>query len=240
MDWAAYTDSFTNVMHERPTIQEWVDETVREILVKRPKKVVEMGCGKGMILFKVVGGASCVEEYVGCDLSRLAVKYVEQIFKSHVAPTLSQKCRLSTHVRDASNVAGLADQSFDAVVCNGVSMYFPSVGYLVDVLRAGLPKLKRAGSVYHFGDVISLDHYKLFLLRRARFFTHSFEEIQRPEIRESILASGKDRCYAQELFYALQLGDRLPGVAAVEVQLKHGAIMSEFNRCTFIHLNQFN
>ena len=153
MDWAAYTDSFTNVMHERPTIQEWVDETVREILVKRPKKVVEMGCGKGMILFKVAG-ASCVEEYVGCDLSRLAVKHVERVFKSHVAPTLSHECRLSTHVRDASNFAGLADQGFDAVVCNGVSMYFPSVGYLVDVLRAGLPKLKRAGSVYHFGDVI--------------------------------------------------------------------------------------
>ena len=43
MDWAAYTDSFTNVMHERPTIQEWVDETVREIL-----EAAEEGCGDGL------------------------------------------------------------------------------------------------------------------------------------------------------------------------------------------------
>ena len=30
MDWAAYTDSFTNEMHERPTIQEhkWTDRTL--------------------------------------------------------------------------------------------------------------------------------------------------------------------------------------------------------------------
>ena len=80
MDWAAYTDSFTNEMHERPTIQEWVEETVNEVLAKQPKRVVEMGCGKGMILFKVAS-APCVEEYVGCDLSRLAVKHVERVFK---------------------------------------------------------------------------------------------------------------------------------------------------------------
>ena len=67
MDWAAYTDSFTNVMHERPTIQEWVDETVREILVKRPKKVVEMGCGKGMILYRVAEKPFCKS----CDRTRL-------------------------------------------------------------------------------------------------------------------------------------------------------------------------
>ena len=108
MDWAAYTDSFTNVMHERPTIQEWVDETVREILVKRPKKVVEMGCGKGMILFKVAG-ASCVEEYVGCDLSRLAVKHVERVFKSHVAPTGSTtRCFISCRLTKYCNVVSSA------------------------------------------------------------------------------------------------------------------------------------
>ena len=36
MDWAAYTDSFTNEMHERPTIQEWVDETVPNLAWATP------------------------------------------------------------------------------------------------------------------------------------------------------------------------------------------------------------
>lgn len=129
MDWAAYTDSFTNEMHERPTIAEWVDETAKEVLAKQPKKVVEMGCGKGMILFKVAA-AECVEEYVGCDLSRLAVKHVERVWKSHIAPPGSgcrnEATRLETHVRDASNFGGLGDEKYDAIICNGVSMYFPS------------------------------------------------------------------------------------------------------------------
>ena len=230
MDWAAYTDSFTNEMHERPTIAEWVDETVLEVLAKQPRRVVEMGCGKGMILFKVAA-APCVEEYVGCDLSRLAVKHVERVWKSHVAtPESGVQCALSTHVRDASNFAGLADKGYDAVVCNGVSMYFPSASYLVDVLLAGLPKLDPNRGIYHFGDVISREHYKSFLLRRARFFTHTYDELQSQSARDDLFSSAKDRCFEQELFFALQLADRLPGVAAVEVQLKHGKIMSEFNR----------
>ena len=138
MDWAAYTDSFTNEMHERATIQEWVDETAKEINYFKPKRLIEMGCGKGMILFKVAG-APCVTEYVGCDLSRLAVKHVERVFHSHVATKDSGvACQLSTHVRDASNFAGLADKHFDAVVCNGVSMYFPSADYLASVVKNAL------------------------------------------------------------------------------------------------------
>ena len=235
MDWAAYTDSFTNEMHERPIV-EWVDETVREIVGRAPKSVVEMGCGKGMILYKVAS-APCVAEYVGCDLSRLAVKYVERVWSSHVARPPEAcaageepiACDLSTFVRDASNFGGLRDEGYDAVVCNGVSMYFPSASYLVDVLQAGLPKIAPGGA-YHFGDVISKDHYNLFLLRRSRHFEGTFESLQDQATRQKLLASAKDRCFDQELFFALQAGGMLPGVAAVEVQLKHGAIMSEFTR----------
>ena len=48
----AYTDSFTED-HERDTIREWVNETVAEMLITCPSSVVEMGCGKGMILYRV-------------------------------------------------------------------------------------------------------------------------------------------------------------------------------------------
>eukprot|EP00306_Pavlova_sp_CCMP459_P010017 CAMPEP_0185186564 /NCGR_PEP_ID=MMETSP1140-20130426/4141_1 /TAXON_ID=298111 /ORGANISM="Pavlova sp., Strain CCMP459" /LENGTH=44 /DNA_ID= /DNA_START= /DNA_END= /DNA_ORIENTATION= len=36
MDWASYYDSFTGKMHERPTIEEWVDVTVQEVLARKP------------------------------------------------------------------------------------------------------------------------------------------------------------------------------------------------------------
>ena len=114
-----------------------------------------------------------------------------------------------------SNFAGLADQGFDAVVCNGVSMYFPSVGYLVDVLRAGLPKLKRAGSVYHFGDVISLDHYKRLHPAPRALLPALLRGDPAPRVRVHPRV-WQGPLLAQELFYALQLSGRLPRVAAVE------------------------
>ena len=52
MDWASYYDSFTGKMHARPTIEEWVHETVAEINERKPTSIIEMGCGKGMILFR--------------------------------------------------------------------------------------------------------------------------------------------------------------------------------------------
>ena len=92
------------------------------MLAWSPKRVVEMGCGKGMIAFRVAADP-CVTELVACDLSRLATEYVERVFHSHVATTgggtspnssassdrSEVTCSLSTHVRDASNFAGLAD-----------------------------------------------------------------------------------------------------------------------------------
>ena len=86
-------------------------------------------------------------------------------------------CSLSTHVRDASNFAGFPDRGVAAVVCNGVTMYFPSASYLVEVLANGLPKLRttpergappgRAPGIYHVGDVISMQHIELFVLRQV-------------------------------------------------------------------------
>ena len=246
MDWAAYTDSFTGAMHERPTIEEWVQETVVEVATYEPAHVVEMGCGKGMILFKL-GMLPTTRSYVGCDLSRLAIGHVDRVWAKLLSERIAAQngegnaypvrpatppdaCSLSTYVRDASNFAGLADGAYDAFLCNGVSMYFPSAAYLKEVLCNGLPKIKQNGGKLHFGDVISLEHIELFLLRKARHAGTSFEQLQEPEQRQQLIAQAKDRVFSFLLFYALLLNGALPGVAAVEIQLKHGAIMSEFSR----------
>eukprot|EP00966_Prymnesium_polylepis_P305125 7050546-Prymnesium_polylepis.1 len=83
----------------------------------------------------------------------------------------------------------------------------------------------------HLGDVISKDAYFLFLLRTARLMSDaSFESLQQPPTRDALVAGAKDRTYDHRLFYELLLRGLLPGVAAVEVQLKHGGVMSEFTR----------
>jgi SAM-dependent methyltransferase len=48
-----------------------------------------------------------------------------------------------------------ADRSLDTVICNGVSMYFPSADYLTEVIRESLRALQPGGSFF-LGDVRSL------------------------------------------------------------------------------------
>jgi SAM-dependent methyltransferase len=233
LDWAAYTDSFTGLMHERETIAEWVDETVDEILEAKPKRVIEMGCGKGMILFRVAK-APYVEEYQGADLAKQALQHVERTWLSHFdAKEMGPKghAKLSTHVRDASNFSGFPQDSYEAVVCNGVTMYFPSAAYLVDVCNNGLARCTRQGGIFHMGDVIWKQSHPLFVVRSARKMGgKSFEELQAPGVAAGLLAAAKDRVFDHNLFYELHARGMLPGVAAVEIQLKHGKIMSEFTR----------
>ena len=73
---------------------------------------------------------------------------------TRAAPThaRSDTCSLSTHVRDASNFAGFPEpRGVAAVVCSGVTMYFPSASYLVEVLANGLPKLRRRSAARRRG-----------------------------------------------------------------------------------------
>mmetsp|Transcript_3085 Transcript_3085/g.10153 ORF Transcript_3085/g.10153 Transcript_3085/m.10153 type:complete len:1502 (-) Transcript_3085:463-4968(-) len=231
MDWASYYDSFTGKMHERPTIEEWVQVTVEEVLERKPTAIIEMGCGKGMIIFRTAA-SPLVTKAIGADLSRLAIEHVERTWKSHFAQTNVGPAglgKLSTYVRDASNFAGFPDASFSAVVINGVSLYFPSAAYQIDVLLNGLAKLQ-PGGCFHLGDVRSLVHQRLFCVRKARHLGASFEEVQGQAAQEALVLKDKDRSYHHHLFYALHLRGALPGVCAVEVQLKRGAIMSEFTR----------
>jgi SAM-dependent methyltransferase len=224
---------FAGKMHERETIAEWVEETVLEILAAEPKRVIEMGCGKGMILFQVARHPDVVE-YAGADLAKQALQHVERTWLSHfdaqeLGPAGHGK--LSTHVLDASNFASFAPGAYDAVVCNGVTMYFPSAAYLVEVLTNGLARVKPAAGILHLGDVIWQPAHPLFVVRSARRMGgKSFAELQEPGAAASLLAAAKDRAFDHALFYELHARGRLPGVVAVEVQLKHGAIMSEFTR----------
>ena len=94
-----------------------------------------------------------------------------------------------------------------------------------------IPEVSYSLPPLHLGDIISLDAHPLFVLRSARLVGgSSFEDLQDPTIRTQLMEAAKDRCYDHTLFYVMHARGLLPGVAAVEVQLKNGSIMSEFTR----------
>ena len=94
------------------------------LLDRKPRRVLEMGCGNGMILFR---GAQLpgIETYLGADLSTEATQYIDRVLKGEaIGPLPHVTCRSPVGAHESDKF--MQDQ-LDTIVCNGVSMYFPSL-----------------------------------------------------------------------------------------------------------------
>ncbi len=72
---AGWNSSFTGEPIPAPEMAQWVETTLEDVRRLDPKRVLEIGCGTGMILF---GLADECAEYWGTDLSRGALAYIER------------------------------------------------------------------------------------------------------------------------------------------------------------------
>ncbi|HLL45779.1 MAG TPA: amino acid adenylation domain-containing protein, partial [Longimicrobiaceae bacterium] len=68
-----WDSSYTGEPIPAEEMREWVDDTVGRLRELRPRRVLEIGCGTGLLLFRLAPGC---EEYWGCDLSSAAIAYL--------------------------------------------------------------------------------------------------------------------------------------------------------------------
>lgn len=243
LNWSGYIDTYTGVTHLEPVIKEWVEWCCEQVASHRdvfernradgrPSCVVELGCGNGMLLFRlapVVGEASR-GRYIGTDISATALAYVRQMRKRPEYASLGiELAQLAAHELDS--VCG--PEECDVVLCNGVTMYFPDVPYLVDCMKMGVAHARPGGHVI-YGDVQSKRHH---LALRAHVET--FQRLGEPETTAaSLLRAVHEMASHEELSYfddsLFSRMDRVGGfgdrVARVELRLKRGWWQSEFNR----------
>ena len=154
LNFSGYGNSYTPGRVHRPeVVREWVETICERIAGLRPRRALELGCGNGMILLRI---AKLCERYVGTDLSANAIDYVRDLITSHPDFILPH-CELD--IAGAHEAARFSDKRLDTVVCNGVSMYFPSADYLTSVVENSLTAV-RPGGHFFLGDV------RNFLLHR--------------------------------------------------------------------------
>jgi len=119
-DIVGWHSSYTGQPLAPPVMAEWVQATVQRLQSLQPRRVLEVGCGTGLLLLRL---APACEAYVGTDFSAAAL--------AGLAPKVAALPQVSLLRRSADQVQGLAPGSFDLVLLNSVVQYFPSVGYLV-------------------------------------------------------------------------------------------------------------
>lgn len=216
---AGWTSSYTGEPIPETEMHEWVEHTVQRIKNLGPKRVLEIGFGSGLLLFRV---APSSERYMGVDFSQGAVDLVQrQLLKNK----LSQVTVMQGTADDLSRIeAG----SVDTVILNSVLQYFPNVDYLLRVLEGAVKCLASGGKIL-VGDVRSFALLKAF--HASVEAKRSPDEITRSEFNQRLqarLENESELAIAPVFFAALK--DYLPRIKHVEIKLKRGNFHNEMTR----------
>ena len=216
---AGWRSSYTGDPIPEAQMREWIACTIERIQRLRPRRVLELGCGTGMVLF---GIAPSCELYHGIDLSATALARVKaEADRRGLGGVVLEQ-------RAADTLASLEGGPFDTIVINSVAQYFPSVEYLMEVLAAAIGRLAPGGTIF-VGDVRHRALLEVMLseieLQNATSDTPAGELQARLRKR---LDEEPELVLDPNLF--LSLRQRLPEIEDVQVELKLGRQPSEMTR----------
>ncbi|MFC7728346.1 amino acid adenylation domain-containing protein [Actinomadura keratinilytica] len=205
-------------------MREWRDATVERVLALRPRRVLEIGVGSGLILSAV---APHCESYWGTDLSEEAVAVLRR--RAAADPALAGRVEL--RAQPAHDTGGLPRGHFDTIVVNSVVQYFPSADYLVRVLRSAVELLAPGGSVF-VGDVRDLRTLRCLraaveVARRGGHVEPSAVPRLRAAVEQAVHWEG-ELLLDPDFFAAL--ARTVDGVHRVDVRIKRARHHNELSR----------
>ena len=227
---SGWNSSYTGKAIPDSEMREWVESTVSRILLGKPQRVLEIGCGSGLLLFRV---APHCQEYWGADYSSATIRNLERLCGEIEG---LENVRL-LH-KTADNFEGIPQGAFDTVVVNSVVQYFPSVDYLLQVLEGAMTAIASQGKIF-VGDVRSLPlllpYHAAVQLARAES-DRTVEQWQQ-QVHQTVSAE-EELLIDPRFFIALQ--QRFPQITWVEIQPKRGHAQNELTQFRYdvtLHLS---
>jgi amino acid adenylation domain-containing protein len=207
-----------------PEMHVWAEGIIQQVLHTRPRRVMEIGCGSGMLMFRI---APHCEAYLGTDISKVSLDSVRQRISEH-----GERFRhIQLEQRPADDFSGLEPASFDAIVLSSVVQYFPSLDYLLHVLENSVRLVRPGGAVY------VCDARSLSLLEAFHASVELFKAEPELAVRElarrvrTALAQENELFLAPELFSSIR--ERLGRVTHTEVRIQRGRATNELNKFRF-------
>jgi amino acid adenylation domain-containing protein/non-ribosomal peptide synthase protein (TIGR01720 family) len=213
-DFSGWDSSYDGRPIPVEAMREWRETTVARIRELKPRRVLEIGIGTGLLLGQL---APDCESYWGTDF---AAPVIEKL-RVELAADPERYGRVELRCQPAEVVDGLPTGYFDTVVINSVIQYFPSADYLTDVLSAALDLVVPGGRVF-VGDVRNLRLLELF---------HTDTQLTRSDAdtADAVLrAAGRAQSLEKELLLAPEYFSTLG--AAVTLLAKSGADHNELTR----------
>ena len=221
---AGWNDSFTGGAIPAADMQEWLDDIAQVILSQKPKHVLEIGCGTGMIYYQL---APHIESYAGVDLSEVSVAQIRRHVSQHPAQFPD------THLRScgAHEVKPDEMEKTDTVIMNSVIQYFPGEDYLTRIIADNIVRLEGSGRII-LGDVRD---YRLLYAFKSRLSLAKLQE--RAAVTEfswlvdQEMMKEEELCFTPDYFY--QLPEQFPEISHVEIRWKEGDYVNELSLYRF-------
>jgi SAM-dependent methyltransferase len=217
----SWNSSYTGLPIPAEEMREWVDQTVERILARSPRRVLEIGCGTGLLLWRVA--PSC-DRYTATDFSKTVISRLE----AQLTGGVRQLPQVELKHRAAHEFDSIEPAAYDAVVLNSVVQYFPGIDYLVGVLRSAVTAVAPGGFIL-IGDVRSLPlleaYHTSVQLHRASDPTAVAELQQR--VRRQIVQ--EEELVIDPGFFTA-VARHLPAITRVIVRLKRGRHHNELTR----------
>jgi amino acid adenylation domain-containing protein len=220
----SWVSSYTGEQLPAEEMRIWVDKTVSNIRKFGASRVVEVGCGTGLLLTRLA--ANC-DRYVGLDFSAEVLDRLKS-YSSQREDLNHVELRQGL----AHDLSFLADNSVDLVILNSVVQYFPSVDYLLDVLTEAARVTRDGGHIF-VGDVrnmllMNAYHASVQLTGKSQRAATA-AELQR-KIQE---AQQKEEELVLDPRLFEELGKRWKKIGHAEVSLKPGNYDNELTRFRF-------
>jgi amino acid adenylation domain-containing protein len=225
-DCIGWDSNYTGAPLPEADMREYVDTAVDRILALKPRRLLEIGCGTGLLMFRLV--AIC-EYYAGIDLSVAAIDRLRHLQRSgDLCERVPGYSAAQFKCCRADQFLEFFDTDFDVAIFPSVVQYFPSLDYLHHVLSNLAARLSPSGSIF-LGDVRNLELLEAFHTSVQLFKADSEQPVK--ELRRRIkrgLAHEQELCIAPAYFRTLP--ERISGISAVKILPKRGRHLNEMSR----------
>ncbi len=218
LNFAGWKSSYTGKSIPADEMREWLQNTIQTILQQQPQQVLEIGCGTGLLYYKL---ADHITKYTGTDISKTSVNQIsEKIKKTEKTYPITNLTVCAAHETSLPN-----NEKVDTVIINSVIQHFPGEEYLSSVIDKSIIALKGKGQII-IGDVRDLRLLKLF---KSRLFLYNstanvdikefIYNIDQELIKEELL------CVSPEYFY--NLTSLYPEITHIDIHWKQGDYQNE-------------
>ena len=214
-----WNSSYTGQPLPPEEMQEQVEQTVNRILSRTPRRFIEIGCGTGMLLFRI---APYTSTYVASDFSEKVLNYIEQVLATRPMP------QVRLYQQAAHEVTSISPETFDTVVLNSIVQYFPSVHYLLRVLTEALTLLEPGGFLF-VGDVRNKVLHRAYCTSVELYKAPA--SLSKEELRQRVqqrMLEEEELLVDPAFFQLLQRSQ--PQIGQTQILLKRGRTSNELTR----------